>query len=227
MLAFDVNETLLDVESMAPLFDELFGDRRALREWFNQLVMYSMTLTLSGHYVDFFALGRGVLRMLADVHRVDVTDDDLSRITAGMRTIPAHRDAVGALTRLRDRGFRLVALTNSPHLPGSPTPLENAGLRDLFERQLSVDSCRAFKPAAAVYRLVCDELGVRPADCMMVAAHAWDLLGAGNVGFSTALVTRGSTHRCPSPAYPGPIWWSMTCMSSLIGSPPNGESKRE
>jgi 2-haloacid dehalogenase len=31
---FDVNETLIDIESIAPLFQRLFGDRKALREWF-------------------------------------------------------------------------------------------------------------------------------------------------------------------------------------------------
>ena len=191
VLVFDVNETLIDIDSVAPLFGELFGDRRVLREWFNQLVMYSMTVTLSEHYVDFFALGQGVLRMLADANQVDITDDDVGRVTAAMGTMPAHPDAVGALKKLRDNGFRLVTLTNSPHLPGAPTPLENAGLAGLFERQLSVDSCRAFKPAPAVYRHVCHELGVLPADCLMVAAHVWDLLGARNVGFGSALITRG------------------------------------
>jgi 2-haloacid dehalogenase len=192
VLVFDVNETLIDLDSLAPLFGELFGDRRVLREWFNQLVMYSMALTLSEHYVDFFTLGSGVLRMLADSYQVDITDQDVGRITAGMRTMRAHSDALGALTRLRDNGFRMVTLTNSPHLPGSPTPLQSAGLGGLFEHQLSVDSCRAFKPAPAVYRHVCDELGVMPADCLMVAAHVWDLLGARNVGFGSALITRGA-----------------------------------
>lgn len=150
----------------------------------------SMTVTLSDQYVDFFTLGQGVLRMLADIYRVDVTDDDMSRINTAMRTMPAHPDAVEALTQLHDNGFRLVTLTNSPHLPGHPTPLESAGLAGLFERQLSVDSCRAFKPAAAVYRHVCQELDAAPSECMMVAAHVWDLLGACNVGLRSALIAR-------------------------------------
>lgn len=194
VLVFDVNETLIDIDSLAPVFGELFGDRRVLREWFNQLVLYSMTATLSGHYVDFFTLGRGVLRMLADIHQVTVADQELDRITAGMRRMPAHPDAERGLKQLRDNGFRMVTLTNSPtnspHVPGAATPLEHAGLAGYFERQLSVDSCRAFKPAPAVYRLVCQELGVAPADCMMVAAHVWDLLGAHSVGFDTALIAR-------------------------------------
>lgn len=90
VLVFDVNETLIDIESIAPLFGELFGDERVLREWFGQLVMYSMTATLAESYVDFFTLGQGVLHMLADIYRVDVTDDDVHRLQAGMRTMPAH-----------------------------------------------------------------------------------------------------------------------------------------
>ncbi|HWG45462.1 MAG TPA: hypothetical protein VN688_22050 [Gemmataceae bacterium] len=60
VLIFDVNETLLDLESMNPLFKRVFGDERVLREWLGHLVMYSMTLTLSGLSKDFFSLGQPV-----------------------------------------------------------------------------------------------------------------------------------------------------------------------
>jgi 2-haloacid dehalogenase len=204
VLVFDVNETLIDIESIAPLFKELFGDERVLREWFGQLIMYSMTATLAECYVDFFTLGQGVLHMMADIHRVDITDDDVHRLQAGMRTMPAHPDVIEGLTALRNNGFRLVTLTNSPHRPGARTPLENAGLASLFEQQFSVDSCRAFKPAPAVYRYVCQELGVAPADCMMVAAHVWDTIGAQSVGFSSALITRPGNPPLPVDGLPQP-----------------------
>jgi 2-haloacid dehalogenase len=190
VLVFDVNETLIDIESIAPLFGELFGDERVLREWFGQLVMYSMTITLAEAYVDFFTLGQGVLHMLAEIHGVDVTENDIDRLQERMRTMPAHPDVAEGLTILQDNGFRLVTLTNSPHKPGTQTPLENAGLAHFFEQQFSVESCRAFKPSPSVYRYVCQQLQVAPADCMMVAAHVWDTLGAQNVGFSGALITR-------------------------------------
>jgi 2-haloacid dehalogenase len=204
VLVFDVNETLIDIDSLAPLFGERFGDERVLREWFGQLVMYSMTATLAECYVDFFTLGQGVLRMLADIYRVDITDDDVRRLQAQMSTMPAHRDAADALTMLRDNGFRLVTLTNSPYRSGTRTPLENAGLAELFEQQFSVESCRAFKPSPSVYRYVCQELGVLPADCMMVAAHVWDTLGAQNVGLSTALITRHGNPPLPVEGLPQP-----------------------
>jgi 2-haloacid dehalogenase len=74
---FDVNETLIDIESIAPLFQRLFGDRKALREWFGQLILYSEAITLSGSYTTFFTLGQGVLRMLGSIHNVSITEADI------------------------------------------------------------------------------------------------------------------------------------------------------
>ena len=204
VLIFDVNETLIDIDSIAPLFGELFGDERVLREWFGQLVMYSMTATMAGYYVDFFAIGQGALHMLGAIHGVDITDDDVLRLRERMRTMPAHPDVADGLATLRDNGFRLVTLTNSPHHPGTPTPLENAGLAGYFEHQLTVDTCRAFKPAPVVYQHACRVLDVAPADCMMVAAHAWDTLGAQGVGYSSALITRPGNSALPVDGLPQP-----------------------
>ena len=53
VLVFDVNETILDIEVLNPLFARLFGDKRIMREWFAQLVLYSQTISLAGIYVRF------------------------------------------------------------------------------------------------------------------------------------------------------------------------------
>lgn len=50
---------------------------RAPRRHSGHLIMYSMTATLSGLYVDYFTLGQGLLRMMADIHEVTVTDHSL------------------------------------------------------------------------------------------------------------------------------------------------------
>lgn len=204
VLVFDVNETLIDINSMGPLFERIFGDPWAMREWFGQLVMYSMAATLSGHYIDFFTLGQGLLQMLANVHGVEITDDDVHTVKRGMLTMPAHSDVEDGLAALRDNGFRLVSLTNSPPNPDGPTPLEHAGLAHFFEQRFSVDACRAFKPAPTVYRYVCEELGVTPAECMMVAAHVWDTVGAQSAGFSGALITRPGNAPLPIRDLPQP-----------------------
>lgn len=190
VLVFDVNETLIDIDAMAPLFEQIFGNPAALREWFGQLVMYSMATTLSQRYVDFSTLGQSVLQMLAAIHHVAISEQDRERVKQEMLTMPAHPDVIDGLTALRDNGLRLVTLTNSPPNSYGPSPIEHAGLGGFFERQFSVHTSRTSKPHPAVYRMVCEQLQVVPADCMMVAAHVWDTIGAQSAGFRAALVTR-------------------------------------
>lgn len=128
VLVFDVNETLLDIESLTPIFERVFGDPAVLREWFGQLVLYSMTAALSRRYVDFFTLGAGVLGMLADVHGVPLTAADRADLSGAMAEMPAHPDVTEGLTALRDNGFRMVTLTNSPPGADGRSPLDRAGL---------------------------------------------------------------------------------------------------
>lgn len=202
VLVFDVNETLIDITALEPHFEKMFGDRGVLREWFNQLVLYSMTVTLSDTYTDFFSLGRSVLQMIADARRVSLAEGDLDELARGMQTMPAHPDVADGLNALAAKGYRLVTLTNSPRRPGVPTPLEHAGLAPLFERQFSVDAFRVFKPSRQLYTGVAEQLGVETADCMMVAAHVWDTMGAQSAGFGAALITRPGN--APLPELPQP-----------------------
>nr|WP_062339181.1 haloacid dehalogenase type II [Herbidospora sakaeratensis] len=204
VLVFDVNETLIDIESMNPLFERIFGDARVVREWFGQLITYSMTATLSGRWTDFFTLGQGVLGMLADVHGVEITPHDVADVKEAMRTMPAHPDVEPGLARLREAGFRLVTLTNSPAAADAPSPLEHAGLASYFERAFTVEAARAYKPAPRVYRLVTEGLGVPPSACLMVTCHVWDSVGAQSTGFSAGLITRRGNAPLPVAALPRP-----------------------
>jgi 2-haloacid dehalogenase len=226
VLVFDVNETLLDIESLSPHFERIFGDANVLRTWFGELVTYSMTLTLSGYYVDFFTLGRAVLQMVATIRNVVPTDDDLHSLADGMRTMPAHPDVAPGLERLRADGYRLVTLTNSPHQPNVASPLENAGLGDFFEHQFTVDSLGVFKPSIHLYRRVAAQLGVDASDCMMVAAHTWDTIGAQGAGMHSALITRPGNAPLVADGVPHPylLAINLTELANLLqrrpGTPP-------
>jgi 2-haloacid dehalogenase len=190
ILVFDVNETLIDIESIGPFFQRIFGDKKVVREWFNQLILYSNAVTLSGLYSTFFSLGQGVLEMLASIHGVQVKPSDVEELRSRMLTMPAHPDAMAGLKQLKDAGFRMVTCTNSPPNPNGNSPLEHAGLARFFERQFSIDTVRAFKPSQHVYHMVAQELNVSASSCCMVAAHVWDTIGAQSAGFAAALVAR-------------------------------------
>jgi 2-haloacid dehalogenase len=203
ILVFDVNETLLDITTLEPLFDRVFGNRYLLREWFAQLILYSQTMTLAGLYTPFGELAAGTLRMVASTHDVTVVDSDIDELKERLNTMPAHPDVIPALTRLRERGFRLVTLTNSASAP-SPTPLERAGLGNFFEHSFSVEAVRKFKPAPETYDLVAARMGTEMSELCLVACHLWDTIGAQAAGCRGALLCRPHNAMLPATAVPIP-----------------------
>lgn len=203
IIVFDVNETLLDIDTLAPLFSRLFTDERILREWFAQLVLYSQTMTLSGLYTPFGELGVGALQMTADIHEITLTNKDITEFKQRMSEMPAHADAIPALTKLRDAGFRLATLTNSASSV-SPTPLEKAGLSKFFERSFSVESVAKFKPAPETYQSVAKALSVEISDLCLVACHLWDTIGAQAAGCQGAFLKRPYNAMLPATNVPTP-----------------------
>lgn len=199
----DVNETLLDITTLEPLFERIFDDASVMRDWFAQLILYSQAMTLSGLYTPFGKLAVGTLSMVAAVRGRTVTDADIAELKERLGSMPAHDDVVPALSRLRDAGIRLVTLTNSAGGP-SPTPLEKAGIDGFFERSYSVEAVRKFKPAPETYRIVADDLGARPGDMVLLACHLWDTLGAQAAGCRGAFVTRPGNALLPAENLPVP-----------------------
>lgn len=203
IIAFDVNETLLDITTLEPLFGRVFGNSAILREWFAELILYSQAMTLSGLYTPFGELAAGVLRMVASTNYVSVTDADIKELKERLGRMPAYLDVAPALARLRDAGFRLVTLTNSANT-SSPTPLEHAEISEFFERSFSVEAVKKFKPAPETYRHMADEMGVATSEICLVACHLWDTIGAQAVGFSSAFITRPHNAFLPGANIPVP-----------------------
>lgn len=189
VLVFDVNETLLDITTLEPLFKRLFGSASVLREWFPELVLYSQTLTLSNIYTPFGTLAGSMLRMVGANKGVEITDADIAELKQLFGQMPAHKDVAPALTALHDAGYTLVTLTNSAPVP-SPTPLENAGIAGLFDHHFSVAEVEKFKPHRSVYDIVPKALNTPASDMCMIACHVWDTIGAQAVGYQGAFIAR-------------------------------------
>jgi len=189
VIVCDVNETLLDLRALEPDFARLFGDAGAMQEWFATLLLYSEVVTLAGPYSDFGSIAGAALDMMAGARGVSLQSIDRTRILHGMLRLPAHTDVVEGLQAMRDAGLQLVTLTNSA--PAAVTQqLTHAGLASFFDRSFSVDTVRRFKPAPEVYRSVAEALGLPIDQLRLVAAHAWDVVGALRAGCAAAFVAR-------------------------------------
>jgi 2-haloacid dehalogenase len=186
---FDVNETLLDLGSLDPIFEEVFGEADIRWAWFLQLLQSAFVATITGAYSDFGKVGAAALQMVAEREGVELSDEDGQKILGGMRELPPHPEAAESLERLRDAGLRLATLTNSTQQVAE-AQMQNSGLQGYFEQILSADTVRRLKPAPEPYRMAAESLGVEVEGVRLIAAHAWDVAGALRAGCAAAFVAR-------------------------------------
>lgn len=196
VLLFDVNETLLDIGPLKRKIGDILLDPQAASLWFTTMLQYSLVMTVSGQYAAFPEIGAAALQMLARNADIVLEPQDAKAALSIMRSLAPHPDVKPALERLKQKGLRLATLTNSSQ-SGVQAQMEHAGLAPLFERQLSVESVRKFKPHRAVYEWAAREMGVRPHECMLVAAHGWDVAGAQWAGMRTAFIAREGQQKFP------------------------------
>jgi 2-haloacid dehalogenase len=186
---FDVNETLLDLAALDPLFERVFGDTFVRRLWFNQMLQSAFVATITDAYTTFGEAASAALRMTEERLGVEVSEEDRQEILGGLRDLPPHPEVPDSLDRLREAGFRLATLTNSTQ-EVAEAQVENAGIADSFEQILSADTAKRLKPAPAPYRMAARALEIPERGMRLVAAHAWDAAGALRAGCAAAFVAR-------------------------------------
>ena len=186
---FDVNETLLDLSALDPHFEGLFGDAAVCQEWFGQMIQSALVSTVTGAYSDFGTIGAAALRMTAELHGVELSDEDQHQLLKTMQELPPHPEVQECLEYLRDAGLRLATLTNSTQQVAE-NQMHNSGLGQYFEQVLSADSVQRLKPAPEPYQMAAQSLKEELENIRLIAAHAWDVAGALRAGCAAAFVAR-------------------------------------
>lgn len=215
VIAFDVNETLLDLAALDEAFEELLGSAELRAQWFAQMLQLSFVGGLTGQYVDFSTAQRAALHMVALRAGRSPGDDAVRQMVDRMRSLPPHPEVPDALARLRPTTLKIVALTNSVE-DVAEAQLNNAGLRHLFDAVISADSVRALKPAPAPYRATARQFDVDIAQVRLVAAHAWDVSGALAAGASAAFVARPGMVLSPIGAQPDIVGADLAAVVAQI-----------
>ncbi|MGE0026358.1 MAG: haloacid dehalogenase type II [Thermoleophilia bacterium] len=198
VLAFDVNETLSDMEPLALRLADVGLEGHALPAWFASVLRDGFALAVSGASAPFAAVAQEVLRgMLPATRPGRALDDDVAHVMDGFAALSVHPDVATGLRGLADDGYRVVTLSNGSASVAERL-LEGAGVRDRVEAVLSVEDVGVWKPAAEAYLHAARSCGVPPARVMMVAVHPWDTDGAARAGLRAAWIDRGGRG-----AYPG------------------------
>jgi 2-haloacid dehalogenase len=201
VLAFDVNETLLDLSALDPMFAAAFGRAGVRPSWFLTMQGVWMAGTLIDRFVPFDKVADAALEMTAAREGVTLPRDVRSGIVDGLQKLPAFPEVEAALIALRGAGVRIAALTNSTNRMAR-AQLKFAGILPLFEQVLSVEAVKRYKPAPEPYLYAARTLKAKPAGMYMVAAHGWDTAGAAAAGLKTIFVKRPGkivTPRGPKP----------------------------
>ena len=190
IFVFDAYGTLFDVHAAMARFRNEAGAEadRMSNIWRTKQLEYTWTLTLAGHYADFWTLtGRALDFALARVPSVPKTLR--ANLLDAYFKLDAFPDARAALKALKAKGHKTGILSN-----GSPNMLkgavDNAGIGGDLDAVLSVDVLKMFKPRPEVYALVTNHYKCAPGDVTFVSSNRWDVMAGTSAGFRALWVNR-------------------------------------
>ncbi|NJM34583.1 MAG: haloacid dehalogenase type II [Rhodomicrobium sp.] len=212
---FDAYGTLFDVHSpVAKLAAEIGPNANAVSD-LARSSSYPDCCSLMGAHADFAQVTADALDFALSQHNVSHPSlrDQLLNL---YMTLSAYPDAVGALRTLRAKGIGTGILSN-----GSPEMLEaavgSAGLTDLLDHVLSVESVGIYKPHPRVYRLG-EERCQLPANMIgFVSANGWDAAGAAHYGFQVVHLNRFDQPTEKLPAGPALLVKTLDEAAAAIG----------
>ena len=191
---FDAYGTLFDVYSVGLLAEQLFpGNGNALGVlWRDKQIEYTRLVTTSNHgehYRPFWDLTRAALRYACKRLALELTPAHEDRLMNQYRHLSAFPENRDVLKALKARGVVTGILSNGdPEMLG--VAVRSAGLEDLLDHVLSVDSVRKYKTHPDAYALGPQATGLDAKQIAFVSCNAWDALAATWYGFRTLWVNR-------------------------------------
>jgi len=190
VLFFDSNESMLDLSGMKPQVTEAFEGREDLMAlWFSNMLFHSLVDTVTSNYHDFGTIGAACMQMVAEGHGIKLDKAKAKKAMAAMKTIPVWPDVPPALKKLKESGFRLYTFTNSA-APVIESQVKHNEIEQYFDGRLTTEGLNLYKPHTRSYHWAANEVGVPIGNCMLLAAHGWDVTGATLAGMRAAFMKR-------------------------------------
>lgn len=185
VIVFDLLGTVFSLGKVEEAFQEHEMPPEAVKWWFARLVQSAMAATLADRYVPFRQLAETTLQQVLKV--LDQPQTLSTGILEQMKELQPWPEAAQCIRKLKSDGHRLIILTNSS-VEAADLLLQKAGLRDAFELLLSADETDSCKPDPRTYRAAAKRAGCPASEICLVAAHAWDIMGANAVGMKTVWI---------------------------------------
>jgi 2-haloacid dehalogenase len=187
-LAFDAFP-IFDPKPVFALADEMFPGTGLGDEWRTRQFEYTWLRVAAHHYADFWQVTGEALLFATTKLKLRLRPNDRIRMMNAYLELKAWPDVRPAVESLKVSGLKMASLSNL-----TPTMLRanirSAGLGGMFERVLSTDEARTFKPDPRAYQLRVDALKVKREEILFVAFAGWDAAGAKLFGYPTYWVNR-------------------------------------
>lgn len=185
VVVFDVVGTLFDLAPVESALADQGAPPGTLEAWFERLLHSAAALTLAGEFSPFGEIARSTLATTSARVGIEV---DVDAVLASFRELPLQPGAHEAVGALVAAGIEVAALTNSG-ADQARSLLDASGVLGSFAEVLSVEAVGRYKPDPSPYRHALERLGVSAQRSAFVAAHAWDVVGAENVGMTAIWVS--------------------------------------
>jgi 2-haloacid dehalogenase len=204
VVVFDLFGTLLNIASLRDAAAPLVSEPDAfVATWREKQIGYAFASAIMSVHEDFDAMTDYGLRYAAEKHGVALDEQKRKWLVAAWENVRAYDDVVSTLRDLRERGVRCAVLTN-----GTPSTakaaIAHAGIADLLDATLSVESAGVFKPDRRVYELVTAHYHMPAEHVVFVSSNGWDATGAALFGMRVAWCNRGGV---PAETFgPTPEW---------------------
>lgn len=220
IIFFDVNETLLDLEAMKTSVSQALGGRDDLLSlWFSTMLHHSLVESATQNHHTFGEVGVAALMMVAEINKIALSQDEAKKaIITPLRSLPPHPDVIAGLKKLKDQGYTLVSLTNSS-LKGVQTQFKNAKLDPYFDKSLSVDDVKLYKPHTKTYEWAAQQMDIEVDEGLLVAAHGWDIAGAKAAGMHAIFIARPGKVLYPLAEKPDAIIKNLNELPDLLEKP--------
>jgi 2-haloacid dehalogenase len=193
---FDAYGTLFDVAAAARVAAAEPGRERLAQTWptlaehwrLKQL-HYTWLRAITGAHADFWQVTCDGLDWALDATGLQDDADLRQRLLDLYRELACYPEVPAMLTALKTSGFQTAILSN-----GSPDMLDSAvrsaGIEDMLDDVLSVETVGVFKPSPRVYDMVQTRFGGTREEVLFVSSNGWDAAGAAGYGFRSVWVNR-------------------------------------
>ena len=220
---FDAYGTLFDVAAAArqaatePGFEALASKWPELaNHWRLKQLQYTWLRAVADAHCDFWDVTQDGLDWALEAVGLQGDITLRQRLLDLYWELQAYPEVPDMLKALKAGGLQTAILSNGspPMLNGA---VQSAGIGDVLNDVLSVESVGVFKPHASVYDLVQNRFGCARDEVLFVSSNGWDAAGASGYGFVTAWVNRAGEPMDRLPWNPAHVLPDLTTIPQLAG----------